>query len=448
MSFIHRSKLNFSPPDLSLQQAVDEAHRCLLCHDAPCSGACPGSTDPGIFIRQIRLFNLKGAARTIIKNNPLAEVCACICPTEDTCVKACLRVGLDRPINIAGLQRFAAKYGREQGVKVLHDGPSRTEKIAIIGAGPAGLAAAAHLANYGFQITIFESSDKPGGMLYYGIPKDRLPKETFEAEIKEILSLKNIELRLNEEIDQTNGAQKLLQEGYDAVFVSTGLWKPYQLDIKGIESEGVTNAISFLAKVNTESQKAKDFVQNKNVVVIGGGSVAMDAALCAQSLGADKIYIMALEAITEFPALDKEIGQALSENIVIKPQSKLTKIVQKGEKLVGIEGIETQWIKPDNFAPSNAKEILGTEFKLRVDVLITAIGQGPTEVASNLVPSNFKLGQYIKADSQKQFTADKKIFTGGDIARGPATVVEAIGDGARAAIGIYELLTNEKAVKQ
>ena len=228
MSTTHPTAEHGTP--MTVQQAIEEAHRCMLCHDAPCSTACPGGTDPAKFIRQIRFLNLKGAARTVLQNNPLGEVCAYVCPTEDTCVRACLRAGLDRPIDIDGLQAFAVEYGRAHGLKALEKAPARAEKVAVVGAGPAGLAAAASLGVYGYQVTVHEARAKLGGMLRYGVPESRLDDAKLDADLAEIREL-GVEFKTSTVIESEDGAAKLLQDGYAAVFVAPGLWAPITLDL-------------------------------------------------------------------------------------------------------------------------------------------------------------------------------------------------------------------------
>ena len=432
---------------LTLQQALDEAHRCLLCHDAPCSSACPGGTDPGKFIRQIRFLNLKGAARTVLQNNPLGGVCAYVCPTEDTCTGACLRSGLDRPIDIDGLQRFAVEYGRQLGLQANQRGESRPGKIAIVGAGPAGLVTAAHLSTLGYDVTIFEAKDKPGGMLRYGVPPARLPEAALDADIDEILQL-GVTLKSNTPIDGDDGAAKLLEEGYDAVLVATGLWKPYELDLPGKDLDGVANAIQFLGCVHTDPDRATAVVKGKNVAIIGGGSVALDVAQCARELGAGRIYAIALEGMTELPANEKELGQARRDGVVIKPQCQVTHILGEDGAVVGVEGVETEWIEPGKLVPNNARVIVGTSFKLRVGAVVQAIGQGPTDTVVKIISAVEKRGRFIRTDENTGATSVDRIYAGGDIVRGAATIVEAVGDGRRVANAIHQLLSGSKEVQR
>lgn len=432
---------------LTLQQAIEEAHRCLLCHDAPCSAGCPGGTDPAKFIRQIRFYNFKGAARTVIGNNPLGGVCAYVCPTDETCVRACTRTALDRPIDIDGLQRFAVEYGRAQGLRVMEPGEPRQERVAVIGAGPAGLAAAARLAQRGYKVTVFEERKKVGGMLRYGVPPTRLSEAALEADLEEIAAL-GVEMRTESVVSGEDKTEQLLADGFAAVFVATGLWKAYRLDLPGGDLDGVTTALEFLDDVHSSPDSAAALVRDKNVAIIGGGSVAMDVARCARELGANRIYAIALEGMTELPAQRDELAQALADGVAIKPQCRVTSIVGNDGKVAGLEGVETEWIEPGKLVPDNARDLDGTSFRLSVGAVVQAIGQGPTKVVNQIVTRATKRGVLLQVDDHTQATSRARVYAGGDVARGPSTVVAAVGDGKRAADAIHELLANSKGGAQ
>ena len=429
-------------PGMTVQQAIEEAHRCLLCHDAPCSKGCPGGTDPAKFIRQIRFYNLKGAARTVLGNNPLGGVCAHVCPTDETCVRECVRAGMDRPIDIGGLQAFAVDYGRRNGLTVLVKGEPREEKVAIVGAGPAGLAAAAQLARHGYGVTLFEARGAAGGMLRYGVPRSRLSDELLDADLAEIAEL-GVELKLDHKLEGEDAGLALLEDGYAAVFVATGLWKAYQLDLPGVDLKGVSHALKFLDRARHKPNGARNLVQGRNVAIIGGGSVAMDVARCARELGADRIYAIALEGPTELPAQTAELNDAQKDGVILMPCCKATEILGDGKIVTGIKGVQTEWILPGNLKPDNAREVEGTSWQLKVGAVIQAIGQGPTASARGVVASAAKEGWMLKVDDLTQATSLDRIFGGGDIARGASTVVAAVGDGKRAAAAIHGLLSKE-----
>lgn len=433
---------------LTVQQAIAEASRCLLCHDAPCSQACPGGTDPAKFIRQIRFFNFKGAARTVLRNNPLGGVCAHVCPSAETCVKACLRTGLDRPIDIDGLQRFAVEHGRQVGLTALFPGEPRPEQVAVVGGGPAGLAAAARLAQLGYKVTLLEARGAVGGMLRYGVPASRLSDEALDADLAEILAL-GVEVRTGTALESENAALGLLGQGFAAVFVAPGLWKPAQLNLPGSELRGVSTALEFLALARTDAAAAQAFVEGRNVAVIGGGSVAMDVTHVARTLGARRLYAIALEGMAELPAAERELSLALADGVIVKPQCMVTRILGEGSTVVGVEGVETEWIEPGGkLVPSNARPIEGTSFRLRVGAVIQAIGQGPGPAVAGLVAAAATDRGLLVADERTRATSVARVYAGGDVVRGAGTVVQAVGDGARAAAAIHELLSGAKEVAQ
>ncbi len=433
-------------PKLTLQRAIEEANRCLLCHDSPCSQRCPGGTDPGKFIRQIRFLNLKGAARTVLRNNPLGGVCAYVCPTDETCESACLRAGLDRPIDIAGLQRFAVEYGRQIGVKALFKDEERAERVAVVGAGPAGLAAAATLAQQGYQVTLIEAREKVGGMLRYGVPESRLSDDALEADLAEIMAL-GVEVRPSTKLAGQDAAVDLLEQGFAAVFVAPGLWKPYRLDVPGHDLDGVSTALDFLALARTDPEAAKALVADRNVAVIGGGSVAMDVGHVARELGARRIYAIALEGMNELPANGRELSLAITDGIAIKPQCMVTEILGRDGKVIGVKGVETEWIEPGELVPSNARPVEDTSFQLKVEAVIQSIGQGPTEAVTGLVVAATGPNGRVSADEQTGATSVDRIYAGGDLVRGAGTVVAAVGDGKRAAQAIHEHLSGSKEVQ-
>jgi len=431
---------------LTLQQALEEAQRCMLCHDAPCSAACPGGTDPAKFIRQIRFYNLKGAARTVLRNNPLGGVCAYVCPTETTCRGACLREGLDRPIDIDGLQAFAVEYGREHGVVALEAGEAREPRVAVVGAGPSGIAAAARLAGHGYSVTLFEAREQAGGMLRYGVPASRLTDARLDADLDEVLAL-GVELRTGTAVAGEDGAASLLEDGYAAVFLAPGLWRAYALDLPGMDLDGVTTALDFLADCHVAPDEARALVEGVNVAIIGGGSVAMDVATCARELGAGRVYSIALESMTELPAMEDELDAARKEGVVIKPQCQVTQVLGADGRVAGIEGHETEWIEPGKLVPSNARPIEGTSWRLKVGAVVQAIGQGVEAGAGKLLVAGEKAGPFLVADGATQATSVAGVYAGGDFVRGPSTVVAAVGDGKRAADAIHAMLSEGKEVQ-
>jgi len=305
---------------MDLQGAIQEAGRCLLCHDAPCNTGCGADNDPATFIRQLRLGNIKGAVRTMRKNNILAATCAQVCPTCRLCVQGCARSGIDEPIRIDEIQAFLADYERQEGMQVLQAPVPGDRKVAVIGAGPAGLSAAANLALMGHATVVFEKMPEPGGQIRYGIPDHRLSPELVEHEIGVVREL-GVRFECGHAISTRADLEGLFEQGFDAVFVAPGYDRPYSLGLGVEASAGVYSWDDFLGQskdslAHTELAAA---VSGKNVVVVGGGAVAMDCAVTAKHLGADRVYAVSLEAMEELPADDDEKDLAFREGIRFKP---------------------------------------------------------------------------------------------------------------------------------
>ncbi|MDP7420885.1 MAG: FAD-dependent oxidoreductase [bacterium] len=428
----------------TLSQAVAEASRCLLCYDAPCSNSCPAGTDPGTFIRKLRLRNIKGAIRTIKNNNVMGCVCGVTCPTERLCQEACSATELDRPIEIGKLQRFLVEHGWATGFKPLKKQKKKKDKVAVVGSGPAGLSCAAELAKAGYQVTIFEAKEKPGGVLRYGVPEFRLNSEIVDREIKDITDL-GVKIKCNKKIG-AKGPCNLVKKGFGAVFVGTGIWNPYRLNLPGADLKNVTTATEFLeANRSGKRSSIKKKVKGKNVAIIGGGSVAMDVANLCKGLGADKVYSICLEGLAEIPADKEDLTMAMANYVIVKPQCQVTEILGEKGKVVGVKGTETEWVKPGVFIPSNARGVPGTEYRLNVAMVIMAIGSGALPETAVLCPNvKCKKNNLIKTKKDGVSTNAEKVFAGGDIVRGPALIVDAVKDGKEAAVKIVKLLTKKR----
>lgn len=415
-----------------MQDAVREASRCLLCEDAPCNKGCPAGTDPAKFIRQIRFENYKGAARTIRNNNVLGYACAFTCPVEKLCEKECCSKALDDPINISGLQRFACEVGRDAGLEPLERVPTRGPKVAIIGAGPAGMSCAAHLARKGYGVTVFEREERAGGVPTWGIPAYRLPQGAVDDALQQCQEL-GVRFVFGTSIGGNDAVRRLFTDGYGAAFLSTGLGASAELEfLKGYEN--VVSAKDFLRSAKV-GKKAPD-LNGKSVVVIGGGSVAMDAAVTARSLGAKWVYAVSLEALCELPADAEEIELALGSNVALRPSSQITDAVADGSRVAALRGVEIEWKEPGSFHPSNARRREGTEFNLEADYVIQAIGSvAGAEILGIAAGLKHKARGTI-AVGDDFATGVPGVFAGGDIASGGATIAKAVGDGKKAAEAI------------
>jgi dihydropyrimidine dehydrogenase (NAD+) subunit PreT len=402
--------------------AMEEAARCLLCHDAPCSQGCPAGTDPGKFIRSIRFRNVKGAAETIRENNILGGSCARVCPYDRLCEEACSRCGIDRPIEIGKLQRYAIEQEKVFKMKTLQAPKQKKPgKIACVGAGPASLACATELAKAGYKVTIFEREAKAGGVMTYGITPARLPQAVVDHDIAQVKGL-GVKFVFNKEIKE-----KDLEE-YDAVFIGTGLWQA-NLDLhnfKGAKLKGVYSAIDFLKQART---KKKDFYPGKRVVVVGGGDVAVDCAVTAKLLGAEDVRILYRRSIEEAPANMSEFQYALSLGIGIT--TGLYPVAAKGTKT------KINTVEAAGFYDKKAKAEFGA------DALVFATGQSPEDM-SKVAPVKLEPKKgLIKASKGK---AGGKFFAGGDIVNGGTTIVEAVAEGKEAAEAMIAYL-EKKGVK-
>jgi NADPH-dependent glutamate synthase beta subunit-like oxidoreductase len=420
---------------MSLEDARKEADRCLLCQDAPCSEGCPAGTNPGKFIRQIKFENFKGAARTIRNNNPLGSVCSLVCPRDQLCEKECSVKALEDPINIGGLQRFAVEYGKQNSLESLEkSAQNKGNKIAVIGAGPAGIGCAAELAKMGYDVTIFEKEKEAGGVVKWGIPAYRLSDDFLAYDLKNLLDL-GVAIKYNSPVMNKDD----LSKDYKAVFIAGGMDVPFELPIlKGYSN--VINSTQLLrtAKVDKNNIKFKD----KTVAVIGGGSVAMDAACTAAALGAKKVYAISLEGLSELPADSEEIEIAHTMHVIFKANSQITEVVAKDKVIVGLKGKEIEWIKPNNFSPNNVRQIDGTEFNLKVDFVVQAIGAKPNAAFANFASGLKTSGKGTIVVDENYATNIPGVFAGGDIANGGATVVLAVGEGKKAAASIDKYINS------
>ena len=421
---------------LDMQTAIIESNRCLLCYEAPCSDACPAGTDPAKFIRQIRFYNYKGAARTIRNNNILGGTCAHICPVEQLCEKECSINALEDPINIAGLQQFAIEYGITHSLEPMN--PSRKTKgnIAIIGGGPAGLACASSLLKMDFRVTIFEREDIAGGVPIYNIPEFRLPKQVLTDDLNNLIA-QGVEFIFNSPIVDKESISKLLSQGFDTVFISTGLSAPITLELYN----GFSNAVDYNSFLRQHKfGQEKSFLQGKIIAVIGGGSVAIDSAVTAKACGAKKVYLISLEYLQELPAEKEEINLAQMMGIIFKPGSQIIEVKETGIQISSLSGVEVEWKEPGLVNPSNLIAINGTQFSINVDLVVQAIGTKPgSEIAG--LDNNLKTDEkgVIQITDNYQ-TNIPFVFAAGDLVNGGKTVVQAIGEGKKAATSIINFL--------
>lgn len=420
---IKRDYLDEAVHGYNIRTAMEEASRCVLCFDAPCSKGCPANTKPADFIRSIRFRNIKGAAATIREANALGGCTGKVCPYDRLCEEACSRTGIDRPIQIGRLQSFAVDMEQKLNMRV-HETPKADKaKVACIGSGPASLSCASRLAREGYDVTIFEQFDKPGGVLTYGIIPSRLPQDVVDFDIEKVKDL-GVKFVMNKKVGRDITLKELEEQGFKAFFIGTGLWKSKTVEVKGSDLEGVTYAIDFLKKARSSNG---DMKIDGEVIVIGGGDVAMDCASTAKLLGADRVSIVYRRTIEEAPAdiAELEYVQALGISIFTKFRPK--EIIGKEGKVCGLIAEGT-----DDYS----------ELKLKADHIVFAIGQ-EAEDMSKIAPIERNQNGTIASDVNKGFTNIEGIFAAGDIVNGGKTVVEAVAAAKSAADSIIKYLSGK-----
>ena len=436
------------PLGYSPEMAMKEASRCLQCKSPTCIEGCPVEIDIPAFVKLIKEEKFDEAIKKIWEKNRLPAVCGRVCPQETQCEGRCVLGKKGRPIAIGNLERFAADFARQEGIE---DGSLQAEpsgkRVAIVGSGPAGLTVAADLIAKGHQVTIFEALHKPGGVLVYGIPEFRLPKDIVADEVRN-LEKQGAEIRCNTVVGRTVTIDELFKEGYDAIFVGVGAGLPRFMNIPGENLVGILSANEYLTRANL--MKAYQFPEydtpipkGKNVVVIGAGNVAMDSARTAMRLGAETVRIVYRRSRDEMPARAAEIHHAEEEGIEFFLLTNPTRFIGDEEgRVVGMECIRMELGEPDGSGRRSPVPIEGSEFEISCDLVIIAIGTGANPLLTRST-EGLKLNRwgYIEADPETGKTSIEGVWAGGDIVTGSATVIEAMGAGRRAARSIHEYLT-------
>lgn len=433
------------------EQAMREASRCLQCKKAFCVEGCPVDIDIPAFIAKVKEGDFMAAIHKIKEKNSLPAVCGRVCPQEEQCEAKCILGKKKDPIAIGRLERFVADYEFSQGEARVPKLPEPTGKrVAIIGAGPAGLTAAGELCKIGHKVTVFEALHAPGGVLVYGIPEFRLPKWIVQRESDYIGKL-GAEIKVSYIVGKAKTIDQLMQDGYDAVFIGTGAGLPYFLNIPGENLNGVYSANEFLTRVNL--MKAYLFPEyntpirlGRKIAVIGGGNVAMDSARTSLRLGAEKVYLVYRRSREEMPAREEEIENAFEEGI--EPRLLTNPIRILGDErgwVTGLECVRMELTEPDDSGRRRPIPIQGSEHVIDVDMVVVAIGQGPNPLLTSTTPG-LKLTKWgnIVADEETGRTSKKGVFAGGDIVTGAATVILAMGAGKKAALSIHQYLKDGK----
>jgi len=446
---IRGSNFNEVALGYTAEQAQAEASRCIQCPKHPCIDGCPVGIDIPGFIEAIRDNDMSEAVRILKDKNSLPGICGRVCPQETQCEAVCTLAKREAPIAIGRLERYVADWERANmksaSSSVVKPDPIGG-RVAVVGSGPAGLTAASDLAKLGLNVTLFEALHVAGGVLMYGIPEFRLPKEIVQAEVGYVASL-GVELELDSVVGKAVTVEELLGNGYQAVFLAPGAGAPMFLDIPGENLNGIYSANEFLTRVNL--MKAYRFPEydtpvkvGKRVAVIGGGNVAMDSARCALRLGADEVDIIYRRSEVEMPARREEVENAMEEGIQFKLLTNPKSCIgDESGRVKALELYEMELGEPDDSGRRRPVPKPGTEYTFEVDVVIVALGTRPNPI----IPSTTKGLETtrwgtILTDEATGKTSKPGVWCGGDMATGAATVISAMGAGRRAATNIDEYL--------
>ncbi|MBO4433347.1 MAG: NADPH-dependent glutamate synthase [Clostridia bacterium] len=426
------------------ETAIKEANRCLGCKNRPCVKSCPVNVQIPEFIERVKEGDFEGAYEIISKTSSLPAVCGRVCPQELQCEGSCTRGIKGESVGIGYLERFVADYHREHGKPLEVDIKPNGKKVAVVGAGPAGLTCAGDLARQGFDVTIFEAFHTAGGVLVYGIPEFRLPKKIVENEVENLKKL-GVKIMTDMVIGRVLSIDEIIGMGYEAVFIGSGAGLPMFMGIEGENALGVYSANEFLTRINLMKAYIEDYdtplKRPKSVAIIGGGNVAMDAARCAKRIGCENVYVVYRRGEAEMPARREEVIHAKEEEIEFKFLTNPVRIISdENERVTGIECVKMQLGEPDASGRRRPEAIKGSEFTLEVDAVIMALGTSPNPLLTSTAKDiSVNPRGCIIVDENMQ-TSKTNVYSGGDAVSGAATVIDAMGAGKRAAAAISEKL--------
>lgn len=439
---------NFSEVSLGYtkEMAMEEAARCLNCKHKPCMNGCPVNVPIPGFIEKVAEGDFDAAYEIITSENALPAICGRVCPQENQCEGKCVRGIKGEPVAIGRLERFVADYHMANAKPVDNKIEKNGKRVAVVGSGPAGITCAGELVKKGYEVTVFEALHKAGGVLSYGIPEFRLPKDLVAREIETVEKL-GVKIETNVIVGRSVTIDELMEEGYEAVFVGSGAGLPRFLNIPGENLLGVYSANEFLTRVNL--MKAYKFPEvptpvkvGKKVAVVGAGNVAMDAARTAKRLGAEEVYIVYRRSEEELPARAEEVHHAKEEGIIFKLLNNPCEIHGEDGWVTGIEVVKQELGEPDASGRRSPKPVEGSNYIIDVDTVVIAIGQSPNPLIRQTTPGldTQKWGGIIvEEDTMK--TSKDGVYAGGDTVTGAATVILAMGAGKKAAKAIDEYLS-------
>ena len=428
------------------EEAMEEAARCLTCKNAKCVKGCPVNIDIPGFIKEVKEGNFEEAFKVIGQSSALPAVCGRVCPQETQCEGLCIRGIKGEPVSIGKLERFVADWAKENGIKPEPPKEENGHKGAVIGAGPAGLTCAGDLAKMGYDVTIFEALHQPGGVLVYGIPEFRLPKDkVVKMEVENVKAL-GVKIETNVIIGKSTTIDELMEkEGFEAVFIGSGAGLPMFMGIPGEISNGVFSANEYLTRSNLMKAFRDDhdtpIKMGKKVAVVGGGNVAMDAARTALRLGAE-VHIVYRRSEAELPARAEEVHHAKEEGIIFDLLCNPTEILADENGWVrGMKCVRMELGEPDASGRRRPVEIPGSEFEMELDTVIMSLGTSPNPlISSTTIGLDTNKRKCIIADEENGKTTKDGVYAGGDAVTGAATVILAMGAGKSAAQGIDEFI--------
>ena len=435
------------------EMAVDEALRCLNCKNTPCVAGCPVNIHIPEFIARIKECDFEGAYQIILKSSSLPAVCGRVCPQENQCEARCVRGIKGEPVGIGRLERFVADWHNAHSDKLPEPVPGCGHKVAIVGAGPSGLACAGDLAKAGFEVTVYEALHTPGGVLVYGIPEFRLPKAIVKKEVDNLAAM-GVRFMTNVIIGKTLTVDELFEDGNEAVFIGSGAGLPSFMGIPGEAYKGVYSANEYLTRSNLMKAYRSDpdtpIMKGGRVAVVGGGNVAMDAARTALRLGAEKVYVVYRRSMDELPARREEVEHAEEEGVEFRLLCNPTEILgynnpddrrdPKNGFVCGIKCVKMELGEPDERGRRRPVVIEGSDFVLDVDTVIMSIGTTPNPLIKSTTEGlevNSRGGIIVNEDG---LTSREGVWAGGDAVTGAATVISAMGAGKIAAKAICDKL--------
>ena len=439
------------------EMAVNEAKRCLGCPKKPCVSACPVQIDIPAFIACVASEDMEGAYKVLSASSALPAVCGRVCPQENQCEGKCVRGVKGESVAIGRLERFVADWHREHCDETVTVPESNGHKVAVIGAGPSGLTAAGDLAKMGYKVTVYEALHLAGGVLVYGIPEFRLPKEIVRKEIDGLKAM-GVEILTNMVIGKVLTIDELFEMGFEAVYIASGAGLPRFMGIPGESLKGVYSANEYLTRINLMKAylpgSKTPIMKSHKVAVVGGGNVAMDAARSAKGLGAEEVYIVYRRGMAELPARKEEVEHAEEEGIIFKTLCNPVEVLgynnpedprdPRNGEVIGMKCVEMELGEPDASGRRRPVVKEGSEFVLDIDTMIMSIGTSPNPLIRSTTPGldTNKHGCIVTQD-EAGLTSREGVYAGGDAVTGAATVILAMGAGKNAAAAIDEYIKNK-----